>query len=702
MTFLDQQDAFLTGSNEDLSSSVEVDDDFASFAPAAFEQAKSLLSLDALSDLTSLGEARSSVDRPAIIDLYSGIFEDSDDGENLISPEDANAKFGFNDEGEQVLSFNKPISEAEAGFIRSEKLKELTRLRILDRLSGIDFVVSLGVELLADLSDPLGLATIMLPVARANTFTAGFAEGAVSAGIAIAPGTFKNTQIQAQFQAQEAVLTIIAAGALSGSINKVIGKVTEPREIKPPTKTKEQVFDEDIFKQVLVDRVNGGKDENLPEKLFRLKEAQKDVEEIKDVRNARTEISDLKKEVLATPDSPEKSAQLAEMDRAFLDLRNKETALRKKATGETSTSLKDIKSGLEQEPVSKASTVTGKEKVTRVKEQQDPAQKESRQADQLDDLAGALKYSKHKTKGFGDAGVEDVIGSLRRVLGRDNGYDELLQSALDNPNVFNIIFNKLEALMLRPSTSSKAGGFTPNTIGGAEVNQFTEKALKEKFKKVTVKQSDKEFPDDPDFKYVQIKETTPDDYYPDGQQPIVDSPRSDIKQEIRQALGAIRSRVARGLNMTQRDNPGQIAFDFSQEAVAKAAKNVKSSLSETLREPNTVKNIDEDMTDFPEQDDISFNRSASILDMEDINNSLTVQSVENLEDATYGRAGNLEELEEHLLRLREDPAASEKDIANMEQIVKIETGKEEQLTAVEKKMEGVRDALDCATGETDG
>ena len=141
MTFLDQQDAFLTGSNEDLSSSVEVDDDFASFAPAAFEQAKSLLSLDALSDLTSLGEARSSVDRPAIIDLYSGIFEDSDDGENLISPEDANAKFGFNDEGEQVLSFNKPISEAEAGFIRSEKLKELTRLRILDRLSGIDFVV---------------------------------------------------------------------------------------------------------------------------------------------------------------------------------------------------------------------------------------------------------------------------------------------------------------------------------------------------------------------------------------------------------------------------------------------------------------------------------------------------------------------------------------------------------------------------------
>ena len=38
----------------------------------------------------------------------------------------------------------------------------------------------------------------------------------------------------------------------------------------------------------------------------------------------------------------------------------------------------------------------------------------------------------------------------------------------------------------------------------------------------------------------------------------------------------------------------------------------------------------------------------------------------------------------------------------MEQIVKIETGKEEQLTAVEKKMEGVRDALDCATGETDG
>ena len=669
MTFplLDQRDSFVSGSDEDLSGTASFETPFEIYAPAAFEQARSVLSVEAISDLVSLGEARSSVERTSLANLYSGVFDESSDGDNLITPDQANAQFGYIDNGQQMLSFNKPISAKEAEFIRDKKIREVARMKILERLNGVPWVTSLGVELLADLGDPLGLMTLFIPVAKARTFISGAREAALAAGITIAPGTFKNTQIQAQFQAQEAVLTLIGAGALGGVINKATGVFSRelppgiedvnvadahltlskspPGDPPPPGSPPPSSFN-DTFPPALIHALNGN--ENVAEAIAEHSRVLKDIDDLESIQEIFEELVALRKEVGRQPDSPEKDAQLKEMSEIFIELKNKQTDIKRKGDAKR-VNVQDIKSGLEQDEPDAPSILTGEEKVTRIKTKQDPEAKESRQADELQDLAASLEAvvrPSHKS-GRKDS-ITTFISALRRVLGGGDNYDELLQAALDDPSILTEIFARLEKLRVNETDFSKAGGFEPRQLGGGMERDKSQG----------------------DFFY---------------KTPVKDAPRSDVKREIRTALNYVQAKVARA---------GSAPFPVSKAPLEKAARDLKKVLTEN-QEDGLPHRQNEPIEEPP---DVDVPPTESVFDLTELNDGFEVLNVNSVKDATNGEADSLEDLEELLQDLYANPKATEKDIEDMTNLIKILKEKSTALEELPKKVDGIQDALNCALG----
>jgi hypothetical protein len=282
------------------------------------------------------------------------------------------------------------------------------------------------------------------------------------------------------------------------------------------------------------------------------------------------------------------------------------------------------------------------------------------------------------TSGANKASVEKFIGALLKVLGKDNNFDDVLQAALDDPEVLKDIFLTLEKLRVTETNFSKAGGFNPAETKGGQESEFIPEIVD---KVAASKKADKNAPVGDILKGA---ETLPPDRIP-----VLDVPRSEIKSEIRQALGAARSRISRNQPAAAPFGPEDLG------GLNKAALALKTSLADNLRTPDTSKNVDPTLKEIPDEP-APMNHTDTIFDMEDINKGFEVQTIEAIEDYTGGRAGNLEELEEVLENLRRNPKATEKDITAMEDAVRVATDEEEALTKLEQKQEGIRDAVDCA------
>jgi hypothetical protein len=697
LPFLDQQSE-ISAPRSDLSSGLNAPSLFSTFGPAAFEHSKSLFSVSAVSDLADLGMHRLGADQGPILNFISGAFGDSEDSTNTISPEQANEEYGFNEFGQPILSFNKRVSRAEAGFIREKKIAELRRLQILDRLTGIDFLSGLGVELLAELSDPLGLATLFLPAARVNSFARGFGEGILGAGIAIAPGTFKNIQIQATFQAQEAVLTMIAGGLFVGSINKTVGVtkigIKKVRGVVAARLEKEGIetpaaprieFKDEIFGPTLLNILNAGP-VNFAQLLTELDSISSAGTLLKELKSQRADLATLKRKIEnETLKSPERDKILRQIDEAFLEIVEQEKRVKNKEFSKPIPDEKPTATRPEQEELDS-------EKITRVEQKESPEQKEIRQTRELQDLDKAMRLVSNRVPGS----AEEFIRTLSILLGRKGDLDTTLQAALDDPEILQRIFNEIEQVRMGISKKlglsaedgfagfNKAGSFDPEEIGGGIVREPLSDEIPSPIRKEDREPSSE--PDIPESKEGILPTRTE----------TINAPAALIKANIREVLGKIRQDVIRDI-----DSPKQQAlFDqdeqLFQESQQIAAEALKKAMADKLKNPSSLDNIDPTIKKVETVEPDSLNAIVTQVDLDDLSNNFQVHNLEELENATDGAANDVESLRDLLEEQQLNPDIPEKKINETKNRLRIAEEEDERLSRLDDDMDSLSDSIGCA------
>lgn len=207
----------------------------------AFEHEQSLMPAQVFADAAELGVIRNP-EGNFFEHIKSGLSE-SDPSitpmGNVLSPEDANKKYGIDDREQKILNFTKPVSDEEASLLRDKKIKELARLDVLDRVKGFgDNLALLPATMLAELRDPIGFASIFIPGTASRKFLTGFLSGGAASAVILTPAAIRDTEFQGTFESQQLVLSILAGGTLSGGISKGLGTLDKFREVYKRRKDK--------------------------------------------------------------------------------------------------------------------------------------------------------------------------------------------------------------------------------------------------------------------------------------------------------------------------------------------------------------------------------------------------------------------------------------------------------------------------------
>ena len=205
---------------------IEFSPTFEVFGPAVFNQGKTITAFDAASDLATLGVLRGSKAKTPVGAMADALFreEEMTPISEVLSPEEANEKFGIDSEGNRILNFTKPISSAEAMFTREKKIREIKNEDVKRRIDGITAnIAAFAIETLPEFVDPMGFGSLFVPFFRGSSFKRGFAEGAGSVALSLTPGGIVGEEMQSTFDSQQLVLTIIAGGTLSGLIGSAVG-----------------------------------------------------------------------------------------------------------------------------------------------------------------------------------------------------------------------------------------------------------------------------------------------------------------------------------------------------------------------------------------------------------------------------------------------------------------------------------------------
>ena len=205
---------------------------FAAAAEAAFDETRQLFGLKPLSDLQELANIKGFTGPTAIYDMYSDdpFFEKQAPSSRLLEPDEANREYGI----EGSLKFTEPVLEHEAKFRQRLKNEELQRAFTLEKNKGfLDNLGTFGVELIADITDPIGFASLLFPVTKLKTiagltkkfgkvtpYAVGGLEAAGSAVIPMTPGYFAAQEFDYSFTPGDYGVSLAGAAVLGGTLRK--------------------------------------------------------------------------------------------------------------------------------------------------------------------------------------------------------------------------------------------------------------------------------------------------------------------------------------------------------------------------------------------------------------------------------------------------------------------------------------------------
>ena len=207
-------------------------------AEAAFDESRSLFGLKPLQDLSEIAKLRG-YEGTEIWGVNAGAFDlmrdkeiDGSPTSMVLDPEEANERFGIEDH----LKFTVPISEDEAAFKRKRKLEEMDRNYILQQNKGfMRNLGTFGIEFVADITDPIGLSTILFPVTSFKTvvkltekagkfmpYGVGMGEAAVGVIVPLTPGYFASQEFQYDFTPGDYGISLAGGIAIGGVIRRLL------------------------------------------------------------------------------------------------------------------------------------------------------------------------------------------------------------------------------------------------------------------------------------------------------------------------------------------------------------------------------------------------------------------------------------------------------------------------------------------------
>jgi len=200
---------------------------FEDWGPTAYKQSGTLFSFDAAAAALARGKTLGYTNPIAAI--TQGFFGESatvqaEGTGQILTPEKANEMFGIEENGQKLLNFTKPIGTAEAQLLHDDRIAEIARLKQLAAVDGFGpNLMIMGIDVLREINDPIGLASMFFPAFRGHSFAVGFAEGALGAALSITPGTIIGHQYQRDFQTRQAIQTVLFGGVFSGGVSSALG-----------------------------------------------------------------------------------------------------------------------------------------------------------------------------------------------------------------------------------------------------------------------------------------------------------------------------------------------------------------------------------------------------------------------------------------------------------------------------------------------
>ena len=401
---------------------------------------------------------------------------------------------------------------------------------------------------------------------------------------------------------------------------------------------------------------------------------------VKQLKLQRSQLAALKlkieKEILK---GPEKDAILRQIDEAFLEVLEQEKKVKRKKFSDEPPEEKPLVKKDEQEEIDP-------DKIAKVQDKESPEAKETRQTKELTDLDRAMRLVSNRVPGAAD----EFIRTLGILLGKKGELDTTLQAALNDPEILQRIFNEIEQVRLNINKKlglaggfSKEGGFEPQQIGGVEVSTPT-------LDPPPLRDLDKDkltdIPDIPDKK---------DPGKDPSVLPTASAPAGMIKADIRTVLFKIRDDVIKNI-----DSPKQRAlFDqdeqLFQESQQVAARALRQAMENKLKKPGTEPKQKKTQTIEPD----SLNESATAAQLNDLAKNFTVKNVEELEDATGGKANSVESLKDLLEEQQLDPSVPKEEIQKTKDRLEIAEQEEIRLAAIDRKMDILGDAIGCAESD---
>ena len=150
----------------------------------------------------------------------------------LLDPDEANETFGIEDH----LKFTVPISEDEARFKQMRKIEEMDRNYILQQNKGfMNNLATFGVEFVADVTDPIGLATLLFPITSFRTvakltqkvggftpYAVGMGEAAAGLVVPMTPGYFASQEFQYDFTPGDYGISLAGGMAIGGVVRRLL------------------------------------------------------------------------------------------------------------------------------------------------------------------------------------------------------------------------------------------------------------------------------------------------------------------------------------------------------------------------------------------------------------------------------------------------------------------------------------------------
>ncbi len=207
-------------------------------ASTAFEESRSLFGFKPLQDLSEIAKLRGH-EGTELFGVNAGAFDlmrdkeiDGNPTSRLLDPDEANETFGIEDQ----LKFTVPISEDEARFKQMRKIEEMDRNYILQQNKGfMNNLATFGIEFVADITDPIGLATLLFPVTSFRTvakltqkaggftpYAVGMGEAAVGVVVPMTPGYFASQEFQYDFTPGDYGISLAGGIAIGGVVRRLL------------------------------------------------------------------------------------------------------------------------------------------------------------------------------------------------------------------------------------------------------------------------------------------------------------------------------------------------------------------------------------------------------------------------------------------------------------------------------------------------